>query len=264
MRIRSLVTITLLLCAAPVFAQTPEATPAGVEEPPPATGFVEIFGNWGVNFGVTDFLPDGAPSSREYPFASGFGGGAAVGIYVLPWLSILVDWRYAGTGTIHGHLNGALTDVHGTLKYQAITAGVRMEHRWGPGAAYAEFTGGALLPFHTTLTFDYDPALALAGITGSGEMKERFGFARGARAEMGYHWDVRSRMYLGAGLQIGTFQATNNGRDTELTNFVTDFTVVPPVAVTTTIHHSKHVLGPTPTTYSVQDIRLNISLGYRF
>jgi hypothetical protein len=37
----------------------------------------------------------------------------------------------------------------------------------------------------------------------------------------------------------------------------------PPTPVTTTIHHSTN--GPnTPTTYSIQDLRLNVSFGLRF
>jgi len=260
MRIHSVATTTILLCAgaAPSLAETVSDS---VSE---TRGFVELFGNWGVNFGHTNFIPDGPPGKSKYPFASGFGGGVAVGATVVPdWLSIFVDYRYGHTSTVSGKLTGALSDVQGFLSYHSFTAGVRIERRTWRGAAYAQLAAGALLPFHQTLEFDYAPELAAIGITGEGTKKDHFGVAYGAEAELGYHFDLRSRMYIGAGIRIAAFQASNNGRDTNLDNFVTDFMAVPPVAVTTDIHFNKHN-GLMPTTYSVQDIRLNISVGYQF
>jgi hypothetical protein len=311
MKIRSIATITLLVCAgaAPVLAQPDLAQtdqgyppPQGYSPPPsypPPQGyapvqqgypppqqayppaqqryaapaeatsnqpvlFVEVFGNWGVNFGQTPFVPDDRPGASKYPFASGFGGGAAVGITVLPpWLSLFVDWRYGSASTISGHLNGALTNAHGEISYHAFTLGLRMERHAGIGSVYAQFAGGALLPFHTTIELTYDPALAQIGITGQGKERDDYGAAYGAEAEMGYHFDLPERFYVGAGIRLAAFQATNNGHDTTFTNFVTDFTAAPPVAVDATIHHNT-INAATPTTYSVQDIKLSVSVGYRF
>ena len=314
MKIRSIATITLLVCAgaAPVLAEpdlaqtdqgypppqtyspppnyapaqpypaqptypnaqqgyppTQPGYPQSYEPPAEATYarpvlFVEVFGNWGVNFGQTSFVPDERPGTSKYPFASGFGGGAALGITVLPpWLSLFVDWRYGSASTISGHLANALTNVHGEISYHAFTLGLRMEHHAGIGSVYAQFAGGALLPFHTTIEQTYDPALAQIGITGQGRKQDDYGAAYGAEAEMGYHFDLPARFYVGAGLRLAAFQSSNNGHDTTLTNFVTDFTAVPPVAVTATIHHNT-VNAAIPTTYSVQDIKLSVSVGYRF
>jgi hypothetical protein len=252
---------TFLLCAsaAPSHAQTPEVDEVRT------LGFVEVFGNWGVNFGQTEFIPDGAPGKTKYPFASGFGGGAAVGITVLPsWLSIFADYRYGTTRTLSGELTGALTNVHGELTYHSFTAGIRIERPAWRGAAYAQMAAGALIPFHQTIEFEYDPMLAAIGITGEGKRRDHFGAAYGAEAEMGYHFDLPSRFYVGVGIRLAAFQASNNGRDTNLDNFVLDFTALPPVAVTSDIHFSKHGGPNRPTTYSVQDVRLNISAGYRF
>ncbi|NVB79493.1 MAG: hypothetical protein HOV81_13945 [Kofleriaceae bacterium] len=261
MRNQLFATTTIVLCASAALAHA--ETPATEEVR--TLGFVEVFGNWGVNFGQTEFIPDGAPGHSKYPFASGFGGGAAVGIVVLPsWLSIFVDYRYGSTRTVTGELTGALSDVHGELSYHSFTAGVRIERPAWRGAAYAQMAAGALLPFHQTIEFEYAPMLAAVGITGEGTRRDHFGAARGVEAEMGYHFDLPSRFYVGTGIRVATFQASNNGRDTKLDNFVLDFTALPPVAVTRNIHFSKHGGPNMPTTYSVQDIRLNVSVGYRF
>jgi hypothetical protein len=235
---------------------------ADSDERPPA--FIELSGNWGVNLGQTSYVPNGAPGSSRHPFATGFGGGAKVGIAIAPdWLSIWGSYRYGHTSTRTGELMGALSKVQGTLSYHALTVGLRLEHRAGPGNFYADFGLGLLLPFHTTTTVDYVPELAAIGITGRSTMEEDFGWALGAEGEMGYHVDLGTELYLGAGLHVSTFQADDAGRDTILQNFVTDFTARPPAAVTATIHHGTH--GPeTPTTYSVQDVRALFAVGYRF
>ena len=266
MRVHAIATTTLLLCAGTGRSRAETFYPVGGTDEPGMHGFIEAFGNWGVNFGQTQFIPDGAPGQSKYPFASGFGGGVAVGVTVLPsWFSIFIDYRYGSTSTVEGELTGALSDVQGHLSYHSLTAGVRMERRAWRGCAYAQMAAGVLMPHHQSLDFEYAPELAVAGITGTGSKKDYFGFARGIEAEMGYHYDLGyvSRWYFGVGLRVATFQASNNGRDTKLDNFVTDFMARPPVAETATIHFSKHG-GLAPMTYSVQDIRINVSIGYRF
>lgn len=237
--------------------------PAEAAHAPPVI-FIEVFGNWGVNFGQTLFVPDDRPGASKYPFASGFGGGAAAGITILPpWLSLFVDWRYGSASTISGHLPGAITNVHGEISYHAFTLGLRIERHEGIGSVYAQFAGGALLPFHTTIEQTYDPALAQIGITGQGKERDNYGAAYGAEAEMGYHFDLPKGFYVGAGIRLAAFQASNNGHDTTFTNFVTDFTAPQPIPVTATIHHNT-TSAATPTTYSVQDVKLSISGGWRF
>lgn len=234
------------------------------EEPRPTRIFIEAFGNWGVNLGRTEFIPDGAPGTSKHPFANGFGVGGTFGVMVLPdWLSIIADYRYGRTSTREGDITRVLTSVEGTLDYHAITAGLRLEQRSGRARIYGQMHLGVLLPFETKLKFEYAPELSAIGITGEGMRTEKFNVAYGAQAELGFRIDLVSSLYVGAGLRIATFQATNTGKETELDNFVVDFQAVPPVPATTSIHHGTN--GPvTPTTYSVQDVRLNIAIGHRF
>lgn len=258
----SMILFSLVAGAAPAHAD--QAAPAWDEPPRPTRAFVEGYGNWGVNLGRTDYVPDGRPGTSKHPFANGFGGGATVGVTIVPaWLSLIVDYRYGHTSTRKGSIDGVLTRAEGSTNYNAITAGLRIEHRRGRSSMYGQMHFGVLLPFHTTLEFEYAPPLAAIGITGEGTREENFNVAYGAQAELGFRVDLVDRLYAGAGIRIATFQATNAGKETELENFVVDFTAVPPVPVTTTIHHGTN--GPaTPTTYSIQDVRLNVAIGYRF
>ncbi|MBA3539941.1 MAG: hypothetical protein H0T79_09960 [Deltaproteobacteria bacterium] len=225
-------------------------------------GFIEVSGNWGVNLGQRDYLPDEDPGEFKHPFASGFGAGVALGAYVVPGLlSVIADYRFGNTSTREGELRGALTEVQGSLNFHTITAGLRIESRLGRGSVYSEMMVGVLLPYHTRLEFEYAPELEQIGITGEGSREEQFGLALGGQAELGYHFDLGSRMYFGTGLRIAAFQGSNADQETDFENFVTDFTA--PMPLTTTIEPSTD--GPVrPSTGSVQDIRINLSLGYLF
>ncbi len=257
-----LISLGVTAASASIAAADPSTTVDLAEPHPPTIGFVEAFGNWGVNFGQTDYVPDGRPFTTKYPFANGFGGGVTVGLIVLPdWMSVILDYRYAHTGTRTGSLNGVLSNVQGTLDSHSFTAGIRVENRLGPGSVYSEMALGTLLPFHTTIELEYVPGLAAIGIAGKGTKTDDYRYALGGHAELGYHYDLPLRLYVGLGIRIATFQGSNAGKRTTLENFVTDFTA--PVPMTTSFGHSTD--GPiAPTTYSVQDIRLNLSFGYRF
>lgn len=233
------------------------------EESRPTRAFVEGFGNWGVNLGRTDYLPDGEPGTSKHPFANGFGAGVTAGIIVVAdWMSVIADYRYGRTSTRKGELTGLLSQVEGKVDFHQITAGVRLENRLGPGSVYGQLGAGVLLPFETKLELEYAPELAPVGIMGEGSRTEEFKLAFGAQAEVGYHVDLPSRLYAGAGIRVATFQGSNAGQELTFENFV-DFTAPVPMPVTTTIHHGTE--GPaTPTTYSIQDVRLNVSLGVRF
>lgn len=243
---------------------TPASATAPAEPERPARGFIEAVGTWGLNLGETEYVPDGPPGDTKHPFATGFGAGAKVGFAIGPkWLAVFGDYRYGHTSTRKGEATGALTKAQGSLNFHTITVGLRIEKRLGSGRIYADFGAGILLPYTTKVEFEYAPELAAIGITGEGTMKDEFGIGFGALGEMGYHFDVAPSAYIGLGLRVQSYQSNNNGKDTELENFVTDFTALPPVPVTTTIHHSAD--GPIPpTTNSVQDVRLQLSVGYRF
>ena len=249
----------------PVAEMQPQPAAVAVAEPERLKrGFVEIFGNWGVNLGVTDYVPDGEPGTSKHPFANGFGGGATLGLTVYGgWLSWIVDYRYGHSSTRKGSIVGVLTEAQGRINFHEFTTGARMDRPLGLGTVYAQVGFGAVLPFHTTREIEYAPELAAIGISGTGTLVENFGVAVGVMAEFGFHYTLPAGLYAGLGVRFGTFQANNAGRETELTNFVTDFTAMPPVAVTTEIHHGTEA-PVAPTTYSVQDVRLNLSVGYEF
>jgi hypothetical protein len=260
--------ILLALCSAAVPAV---AEPYDVDPYPmdpgeePSRGFIEVFGNWGVNLGRTQYVPDETPGESRHPFAKGFGGGGALGVALLPdQLSLFADYRYGQARTREGSTLGVLSEVQGSIDFHQITIGLRIHQRAGAGSLYGQMGFGVMLPFETELELRYAPELRAAGIRGEGVTEDEYGWGYGGHAELGYKIQLRpTRAYLGIGARIAAFQATNHGRETELTNVVTDFTATPPVPVTTTIHYSKD--GPNaPTTYSVQDIRLNISVGYEF
>lgn len=260
-----MILLSLVVGASPAFADQappPYAVEYDTEASRPTRGFIEAYGNWGVNLGRTDYVPDHEPGKSKHPFANGFGAGATLGVTIAgDWLSLIGDYRYGHSSTRKGTIDGVLTKAQGKVDFHMITAGLRLEHRLGGGRLYAQMMAGVLVPFHTTRELEYAPQLAAVGLTGTGTEKADFGLGVGAQAELGYKIDLPSRLYFGAGLRLAAFQSTNAGEETELTNFVVDFTM--PVPVTTTIHHGTEA-PVTPTTYSIQDVRINISIGYRF
>jgi hypothetical protein len=68
-------------------------------------------------------------------------------------------------------------------------------------------------------------------------------------------------MYLGSALRISGFETNNDGDKTVYDNFVADFTA--PQALNTTVRYSTSS-GEAPTTYSVQDLRMHVNVGYHF
>jgi hypothetical protein len=229
----------------------------------PELGFIEASGNWGLQFGTLPYLPDGAPGKTKQPLANGWGAGATAGLALVPDLAVFVDYRYGTAETRDGNLAGALTNVHGSIRFHAFTAGLRIARELGPGRFFAQLGVGVVLPFHTTTSFVYAPGLAAIGITGTGFQRDEYHVGYGGQGALGYHADMAPNVYLGADLRLETFESSNNGRNTELSNFVTDFTVPRPAPITATIHHSTSDAVP-PTNYSIQDVRLEVSAGYRF
>ncbi|MDB4957092.1 MAG: hypothetical protein JWO36_4661 [Myxococcales bacterium] len=226
-------------------------------------GFIEVSGNWGLQFGTLPYLPDAVPGKTKQPLANGWGAGATAGLALVPDLAVFVDYRYGTAGTRHGELTGALTDVQGTIRFHAFTAGLRIARELGPGRFFAQLGVGAVLPFHTTITLVYAPELAAIAITGTGVQRDEYNVGYGAQGALGYHEDLGPSVYLGVDLRLETFESSNNGRDTVFSNFVTDFTVQRPAPISTTLHHSTTDAVP-PTNYSIQDVRIEVSLGYGF
>ena len=231
------------------------------EQGPPQAGFIEAGGDWGFQLGPQDYVPDGTPGSSKHPLTNGFGFNATAGIGIGHGLYLIGDYAYGQATSRKGTINDVLDRVQGSINYQTLDAGMRMTRDAGPGALYGELGLGVMLPFETKLELDYGPALAPAGITGTGIKKDHYTWGLGGHGEFGYQLFLGRSAYLATGLRLQTFESNNDGEKTELTNFVED--PANPVPVTATINHGTS-RAVSPTAYSVQDIRLHADLGVRF
>lgn len=249
----SIAAAVTLLCAA---ASRGQAEPAQ-----PRFGFVEVAGNYGLSFGEQEFVPTGTPGESENPLTNGFGFNATAGYTVSPGIDIIADYNYATATSRSGEVTGVLDGVTGKVDYHTITAGVRTGIGLGGGRLYGELALGVVLPFDTVLEYDYATPMSQVGISGSGTKIDNYNLGFGAHGEAGYQFPITSAAYIASALRVQSFQSSNAGRTTEYDNFVADFTA--PQAMTMDVNHATDA-GATPVTYSVQDLRLLVDLGYRF
>jgi hypothetical protein len=258
--------IVLSMSAYPLIAAAQPAAEEG-EAPPserafaPHLVFLEISGNWGAQFGVQQYLPEGMAGTTEHPLTNGFGGGATVGAAVARNVDVFVDYTHGDASSRNGDITGVLDKVNGSIAYDAFAAGARLAHDLGPGRLYGQLAVGIVLPFDTVVTYDYAPTLAPAGIMGSGTDRERYNTGVGGHGELGYQVAITEGLYVGLGVRLQTFQSSNDGQRSSLQNFVVDFN--DPRPVTIDVQHGTNG-GATPTTYSVQDARLHLAIGYQF
>lgn len=227
-------------------------------------GFVEASGGWGVQFGETDYLPNGAPGAYQHPVVTGFAGGASAGFFVADDLALFGSYGYASAKSRTGDLPMVLEEVQGSISFHTITAGLRVLRPAGPGRIRLEFAVGVVLPYETELELQYGPALAALPepITGTGVQTMDFAMGYGGHGAAGYELDVAGPVYVAAGLRLEGFQSNNKDEETRLDNFVTDFEAEPPTAVTTVIEHGDG--GASPQTNAVVDLRALLSVGVTF
>jgi hypothetical protein len=238
------------------------STSARAERPfTPSRFFLEVTGDWGLQFGTQSYVPAGSVGASENPLTNGPGFGATAGYAVTHDLEVLVDYAHGQADSRNGELMGALTSVDGSITFDTLAAGARLARHLGPGRLYGQLAVGVILPTETVLTYEYAPSLEAIGITGSGTRTERYRTGFGAHAEFGYHVPITAGLYVGASLRLQAFQTSNDGKKTSYDNFVTDFRQ--PVPVNMDIVHGT-TNAETPTTYSVQDARLHVALGYDF
>jgi hypothetical protein len=264
MSLRSLVAIAVPIVAGagvaaaqpPVVIGEQEVTPSAFT---PGRLFVEVTGDWVLQFGVQANASGAA--ARKQPLADGFGGGATAGVAITREIELLVDWAHADARSRSGEVIGSLTSVDGDISYDTITGGARMARRLGPGRVYGQLAAGVILPFHTTVIYEYAPSLASVGISGAGSQRDHYGTGVGAVGEFGYHLPLASGIYVGASLRLQRFELSNDGQTTELDNFVTDLSN--PRPLTGEVHHNASSASG-PASYSVQDARLHIAVGYEF
>ena len=159
-----------------------------------------------------------------------------------------------------------LDRTQGDIHYHTFALGVRLYQAMGPGRLRAEFAAGLAFPFSTEAEVDYGPALAAAGIQGSGSMIDHYNLGYGAQAQIGYELPVAAtsygNLYAAAAIELRAFQSSNNGRSTELDHFVTDLAATTPVATTAVIDNGNGAAQPRQ--YAVSDVTLRLAIGARF
>lgn len=245
----------------------PAASRAQDDAPdPPQIGFVEAEGGWGFQLGELDYLSDESPTRYKHPLVTGWSGGFTGGWLVASDLAVIGSYQYRTASTREAHITGVLDRGQGNIHYHTFALGVRMYRPTGPGRLRAEFAAGLVFPFRTEAELDYGPALAAAGIRGSGSMIDHYNLGYGAQAQVGYEYPVAEipygSLYVALALELRAFQSTNNGRSSELDNFVADFAATPPTAITTTIDHEDG--AAVPRQYAVSDVTLRLAVGARF
>jgi hypothetical protein len=245
----------------------PAASHAQGDAPDPhELGFVEAEGGWGFQLGELDYLSDESPTRYKHPLVTGWSAGFTAGWLVAGDLAVIGSYQYRTASTREGRITGVLDRGQGHVHYHSFALGVRMYRSTGPGRLRAEFAAGLAFPFRTEAELDYGPVLAAVGIRGSGSMIDHYNLGYGAQAQIGYELPVTEipygSLYVALALELRAFQSSNNGRSTELDNFVTDFAATPPAATTATIDHEDGAAPPRQ--YAVSDVTLRLAVGARF
>jgi hypothetical protein len=233
---------------------------------PPRMAFVEAQGGWGFQLGELPYLPDGAPTRYKHPLVTGWSVGATAGWLLADDLAVIGSYGYRTASSREGSITGVLDRVQGEIHYHTIAVGVRLYRAMGPGRLRGEFAAGLALPFETQLAYDYGPALAPAGIRGTGTLTDKYNLGYGTQAQVGYELPVAGNaygnLYAALALELRVFQSNNQGRPTRLDNFVTDLAAVPPAAISATTENDNG--AGQPRTYAVSDLTLQLAVGARF
>jgi hypothetical protein len=233
---------------------------------PPEIAFVEAEGGWGFQLGELPYLFDESPTRYKHPLVTGWSVGFTAGWFLTRDLAVIGSYQYRTASTREGSITGVLDRAQGDIHYHTFALGVRQYLALGPGRLRSEFAAGLAFPFRTEAEVDYGPALAPAGIRGSGTLIDHYNLGYGAQAQIGYELPVAAtsygNLYAAAAIELRVFQSTNNGRSTELDNFVTDLAAVPPVATTAVIENEDGAARPRQ--YAVSDVTLRLAIGARF
>ncbi len=233
-----------------------------VEEADRTVGFIEAQGGYGFQVGNLEYVPDGAGGDWKHPLVNGPAVGGTIGFHLAPNIALVANYEWTKAWSRKGEVPGILDEVQGKVDYHTVTAGFRLREPAGPGAVRAELGAGVVLPFETELELDYGAGLAQAGITGRGTQIENYNIGIAGHAQLGYEIPIGDVFYIALDLKLKVAQSSNEGKTTELRNFVTDFEAFPPTAVTTNIRHDDGAAQPT--TYSLQSGRGMLTLGARF
>ena len=253
-------TTTVSLCAA---LAMPVAALAQPDDELDRLAFVEAQAGYGLQLGLTQYVPDGEPGQFKHPLTNGFVVGGTAGLFLTDSLSAIATYEFARARSRSGEITGVVDDISGKISYHSALAGVRMDRSFGPGRILGQLGLGAVFPFETELEYEYGEALAPAGITGEGTLVSDYNVAYGGRATFGFQLPIAEGIYFGNHVTLEAFQSSNNNREAQLENFVEDFTAEPPEAVDAVIEYDSDG-GAQPNTYPVSSARIQLVLGYEF
>lgn len=215
-------------------------------------GFVEAGLGWGYQMSNAQFIETSRGTKLEPLHESGLLLDVAGGYQLTPGLAVIGDLQHARASSIEGvNQDGDRTDY--STSQTGLAAGVRLAVAAGPGEVYSDFSLGVEFPFET-----HRDRTNANGSTD--HVTVGYNSALGARGEVGYHYGINDRLYIGVGLRLEAFSTDNVGRtrvrvdnngQTDTTTYTTD-----PNAQGNNTDPAEAL--------SVQDLRMRISVGFRF
>jgi hypothetical protein len=225
---------------------------------------IEGTGGYGFQFGETEYLPSGAGDIYQHPMVHGYSVGGTLGVFLDPNLALIATYEYASAQSSRGDVPGVIDRIEGSIDFHTATAGLRLYHPIGFGRIRGELALGVLFPYSTELTVTHGAGLTQLPmpITGEGTRRDNYSVGFGGHAALGYEFPIVAGLYGALQVKYRLFQSENSGETTELRNFVTDYEAAPPRAVDATITHGDG--AERPVTTSVQDVRLQATLGWMF
>lgn len=251
--------------ACAVFVGLLLAASASAEEPErdERVLLLEATGAYGVQFGRTDYLPDGSTSDFKHPLVNGYAVGGTVGMFATPGILPFLNYEFTSARSRTGDVPPFVDAIRGQIRYHSLVAGVRLYQKAGPGLLRAELALGVTFPYQTELRMEYGPGFAMLPepITGTGTRIEEFCLGFGGHGALGYEIPLGDVFHIAPGVKLKTFQSNNSCGTTRFENFV-DPDAPLPVANTGTVRPGSE--GNRPSTNSVQDVRIQLAVGASF
>lgn len=252
--INKLALLSLLIPSVVAVSQA-EASPDGES----ATAFVEGAGAYGFQLGATPYTPDGNLATYKSPLTNGYTAGLTAGVKIATGLYAVANYDYTSAASRDGKIDGAIDKITAEISFQTVGLGLRSTRNLGPGSIYAEVGLAAVLPLETEIGYHYVAGAPVA----KGTQVNKYKAGYGAQGALGYQISLADRFYVGTALKLKTIASSNEGKTTKYTNVISGTDLLN----ATVKYEAKGVDGAatrSPSTYSVQDIRLQLSAGVRF
>lgn len=263
MKIIALTSLFILVSAGTAAAQDTTAEASG-RTVKPHVAFVEASGGYGLQFGEQEYMPT-SDGSYKNPLTNGYAFGLTAGWEFVPGLALIGNWEYARSQSLNGEVPNVLDKIDGIIDYHTLSVGLRWMRELGPGVLYGELGAGVVLPFETEVVFDYNPAMGALDISGSGSKVDEYNLGFGAYGQAGYQWSLTPELYVSAGLRVKSYQSDNDGKETRIKNFLDMESLASPHVMDATIKYDSDGGAGTvaPKTYSAQDLRALLAVGFR-